>query len=391
MAGVTPEGFEAKTLEDVTSELDAELRSALGESIRLDGRSVLGQIRGALAIQIAAIWTALAETSEAFDPDSAVGAMLDQIVAFSGVTPREDASPSTGTVTLTGTPTSIIPEGARVRDASTGVTVETLATVEIPGGGSIDVSVQTVETGPLEAAAGSLTEIVTPYAGWSSVTNAAALTPGRNVETDLELRARREQSLQATGKGTDGGILAALLALGEVQQAIVKSNRSTTTAADGTPPHAVRSIIYPDPGSAAVEQLIAETLFANVPEGIRAWGTDVTATITDSQGVAADYSWDYATAVDVYVSVTVTLAAGTSVAASDIETAIESYINSLLVGDDVRELRMYQAIQGVSDDVETATALKIDTVTPPVLTGDLVIAIDEIARTDTVKIVVTVV
>ena len=324
MAGVTPEGFEAKTLEDVTSELDAELRSALGESIRLDGRSVLGQIRGALAIQIAAIWTALAETAEAFDPDSAVGAMLDQIVAFSGVTPREDASPSTGTVTLTGTPTSIIPAGARVRDASTGVIVETLATVEIPGGGSIDVSVQTVETGPLEAAAGALTEIVTPYAGWSSVTNAAALTPGRSVETDLELRARREQSLQATGKGTDGGILAALLALGEVQQAIVTSNRSTTTAADGTPPHAVRSIIYPDPGSAAVEQLIAATLFANVPEGIRAWGTDVTATITDSQGVAADYSWDYATAVDVYVSVTVTLAAGTSVAASDIETAIEA-------------------------------------------------------------------
>ena len=52
---------------------------------------------------------------------------------------------------------------------------------------------------------------------------------------------------------------------------------------------------------------------------------------------------------------------------------------------------MYQAIQGVSDDVETATALKIDTVSPPVLTGDLVIAIDEIARTDTAKIVVTVV
>lgn len=386
MAGVSSTGFTTKSLNEVLADLDAALRTSLGDNVRLDADSVLGQIRAAVAIEIGLVWEALGEVSAALDPDQAVGVYLDALAALSGITPRQAATYSTGSVLVNGTSGTIVPAGSRIRDAASTVTVETTADVEILG--PTAAPVRALVTGPVEAAATSLTVIVTPVAGWTSVTNAAALTPGQDIESDLQLRARREASLQATGTGTDGGIRAAMLNI--VEQAIILSNRTNATAADGTPAHAVRAILYPDPGSSTVEAQIATAYFGQLPAGIQAWGSDVTATVTDSQGVDHTIQWDYATEVAVYVDVTVTLATGSDVVAADIEAAIVAYINGLAVGDDVRVLRLYQAIQGVSDDVLSASSLKIDTIDPPVATSDLVIDIDEIARTETANIGVTI-
>lgn len=389
MAGVTSAGFTIKSLAEIVEDLEAEVRAALGDAVRLDGRSVLGQILGAQAIELAATWEALGEIAASLDPDTAVGAQLDAIVALSGVSARLPARASTGTLTLTGTPAAVVPAGARVSTAAGDVVVETLAAATIGGGGTVDVSVQATVTGALAAPAGTLTSIVTPYPGWASATNAAALTPGRAVETDLELRARREASLQSAGDTTDGGIRAALLAINEVEQAIVRSNRSGATDADGTPAAAFRCILYPDPASAAVEEAIAAAIAEHLPAGIRAWGADVTATVTDSQGVDTTIQWDYADEVTIYVTVTCSLAAGSVVSATEIRDAIVAEINSLTVGEDVRVLAIYQAIGAVSD-VLTATTLKVDTVDPPVLTGDVTIALDEIARATSASVVVTI-
>lgn len=386
MAGVDSTGFTIKTLQEVLTDLDASLRTSLGENLRLDADSVLGQIRGAIATEVSLVWEALAEVSAALDPDQSVGVYLDALAALSGITPRQQATRSTGTVTVNGTNGTIIPAGSRIRDAASTVTVETTAAATIAGATSVPV--QALETGPIEAAASTLTVIVTPVAGWSSVTNAAALTPGQDIESDLQLRSRREASLQASGTGTDGGIRAALLEI--VEQAVVLSNRTNSTVADGTPAHAVRSILYPDPNSATVEAAIATAYFGQLPAGIQAWGTDVTTTVTDSQGVDQTIEWDYATEIDTYIDVTVTLAPGSDIVASDIEDAIIAYVNALEIGDDVRILRLYQAIQAVSDDVLSASALAVDTIDPPVATSDLAIAIDEIARTATANIGVTI-
>lgn len=56
--------------------------------------------------------------------------------------------------------------------------------------------------GPIAAPANSLTQIVTPVAGWVSLTNPQAGITGRNEETDAELRLRRAQSLHLQGAAT---------------------------------------------------------------------------------------------------------------------------------------------------------------------------------------------
>jgi len=65
--------------------------------------------------------------------------------------------------------------------------------------------------GPIAAPANSLTEIVTPIAGWTSLTNPQAGNTGRNQETDAELRIRRAQSLHSQGAATVEAIRSRLL------------------------------------------------------------------------------------------------------------------------------------------------------------------------------------
>ncbi len=65
--------------------------------------------------------------------------------------------------------------------------------------------------GPIPAPANSLTQIVTPIAGWTSINNFQAGVTGRNIETDAEFRLRRLNSLRLSGAATVEAIRARLL------------------------------------------------------------------------------------------------------------------------------------------------------------------------------------
>jgi uncharacterized phage protein gp47/JayE len=65
--------------------------------------------------------------------------------------------------------------------------------------------------GVIPAPAGSLTEILTPVAGWQSITNFDAGITGREQETDEELRLRRALSLKILGSGTVEAIRSRIL------------------------------------------------------------------------------------------------------------------------------------------------------------------------------------
>ena len=68
-----------------------------------------------------------------------------------------------------------------------------------------------VEFGPVPCPIGTLTNIVTPIAGWNSITNLIAGATGTLVETDAQLRIRRQNSIKLLGAGTVEAITAGLL------------------------------------------------------------------------------------------------------------------------------------------------------------------------------------
>lgn len=83
--------------------------------------------------------------------------------------------------------------------------------------------------GPIVAPVNTLTEILTPISGWISINNPKAGLTGRLIETDAELRIRRNNSLRLLGAGTVESIRARLLQqVPGVTSAFVFENRNLT-------------------------------------------------------------------------------------------------------------------------------------------------------------------
>lgn len=81
--------------------------------------------------------------------------------------------------------------------------------------------------GPIPAPANSLTQIVSPIAGWDTINNSIAGVLGRFIETDAELRIRRANSIKLAGNATVEAIRAHLLQLVPgVTSAVVFENSS---------------------------------------------------------------------------------------------------------------------------------------------------------------------
>ena len=334
MAALTSAGLTVKTAAEVRTDLESAVKAPGGfgpsASTRVGGP--LGKLIGVISTAIGLVWSLLRQLYDAFDPDQAEGEQLDNISAFVGVT-RLAATKTTGTITLDGTPSTVIPLGRIVRIGSAGEQFLTTVEVTIGGGGTVEVVVEAENTGPIQATAGSIDTIVTAVSGWDSITHDVDLVTGRDVELDADLRARREGSLQITGGSTDGSIQAQLAELEGVLAARVRSNRTMGTV-DTIPPKSFESVVWPD---TLAEEPILELIYQNMPAGMEAYGSSVTGTVTTSEGYSAPVAFTWAAELDTYITVTVTTDPTLYPVNGDtlIETAVKAYADALTVGDDL--------------------------------------------------------
>jgi len=302
MSGLTTTGFQRKTLEEILADLTARAQAEFGASIRTDAASVLGHLLGIHAEPIDELWELAQVLYDSFSPDNASGDMLDNLVGLVGVV-REPATKAAGTVTAFGTDGKVIPAGSIVASAVDDSQYVTLAAATIGSTttGEVDIAIEAEVEGAQVALAAEVTVIITPVFGWTSVTNAAALTPGTDVESDSELRVRRETSLAIIGAGTDGAIRAAVLALPDVQYCRVISNRTLSTAG-GIPGKAFHTIVWPNPVNT---DEVHAAIFRTMPAGVQPYGA-VTEDVQDEQGVAQTVGFSYATeqAIDVEIDIT---------------------------------------------------------------------------------------
>jgi uncharacterized phage protein gp47/JayE len=119
MAGLTPDGLTILRLPEVVDELKDKAREIWadtvpeGEAVNVDDNSAIGRQIGVVAPSGADLWEAIQEVYDAFNPNTAVGVALDNIVALGGVT-RIPASPTRATCLLTGSTGVVIPAGSKV-------------------------------------------------------------------------------------------------------------------------------------------------------------------------------------------------------------------------------------------------------------------------------------
>jgi uncharacterized phage protein gp47/JayE len=355
---LTSSGYEALRAADFLTEIrdafEARL-TALGLPADVDwDRDVfLGQITAVMATVLGDVSEATQSLYDAFTVDNAEGVALDNLCLIVGVT-RLAATASTVTLTLSGTPGTLIPAGSTVEGGGDDDAARwtTDADAVIGGGGTITVSATCTETGATVALIGAIDTIVTPVSGWTGVSNAAAASAGRDRETDAALRSRRQASLQISGGASANALRASLLTLDAVEAAVVVENDTDAVVVSGgltLAPHSVAVVVYPDTLTSAEADEVAEVIYGHVPPGIYLNGADEVKTVTDLGGGSQTVRFDYATALAVTVAVVTSRDTGYEVADVDdaIVDLIADYFASLGGGDAVRRLDLFALIATV--------------------------------------------
>jgi uncharacterized phage protein gp47/JayE len=107
MAGLSRQGLEIKTLDDVLTDYKLNAASIFsdlvpaGDVVDVSDNGALGRMIGVIAPAEASLWEALQQVFDSFNPTTAIGIALDNIVALSGIT-RLPASPTRAQVILEG-------------------------------------------------------------------------------------------------------------------------------------------------------------------------------------------------------------------------------------------------------------------------------------------------
>jgi hypothetical protein len=280
-----------------------------------------------------------------------------------------------------------------------GVTATTFDYVVDPGTvspatGSITVyeaspiPLESQETGPIVALAGTLKNISGSVPGVVRVENAVDATEGINTETDPEARARADATVSIAGGGFREAIIDKLLNVSGVTTATLFSNVSNVTDSDGRPPGSVECFV-----SGGTDADVADGVYNSVSDGVQTYG-NVTEIITDSQGQNVTIKFSRLSQVRIYVDVTLTtntdIAQGPVYpAGGDTQVKAALALIEFDAGQDVWSATLKNAITSAVPGITEITSIKFDSTTPPVNTASIDISPTNFANIDSTDVTVT--
>lgn len=384
--GLTTTGLIIPTLDEILTAIRLDLVNAFGASIDLEN-GILARFVGILAERYALLWEQLEAVYNASGPDTASGFSLDALCLLTG-TLRLEAVFSTVTLTLTGTPSTIVPAAQQVSTQSnTGLnkfltaasgtittltswaasTLYTLGTRVTNGGkcyqvltagtsagsggpttgttgvtstvvdgtvlwlylgdgtGAVNVAGQSVLKGSIVGASRDIILIDQPYGGWAGVINVLDATVGYADQVDESLRLSREEELSQPGTSTADAIRAALLTLTGVTAVTVFHNDTDVTDVDGVTPHSVEALVR-----GGDDADIGAMLLQQVAAGIQTVGSTTT-TPLDSQGIAQTIRFSRPSELNIGVAISVTKVANNPADATSYPTNGDAQIKDVIV------------------------------------------------------------
>lgn len=266
---VTSQGFVKKRQDEIRADLQAVFRIIYGNDVQLAEQSTNGQKIGVWSEGLVDMWDLAQTAYAAFDPAGVKGTVQDLLYKLNGLT-RLLAAPSTVTLTITGTPGTLVEAGFSAANAA-GLTFQTDDDVTIADpAGYVDAEATATVNGPNTAEAGTITVITIPVSGVDSVTNAAAAIPGRNDETDGEFRSRRQDSTAIASLNLLESAYTALRNCSGVQQVKVYQYDGTGENPASLPAHSWQAVV-----AGGDPQSIGNLIWRNSPVGIRSEGSEI--------------------------------------------------------------------------------------------------------------------
>lgn len=303
--GVNETGFRLKRLDDIRTDVQARLNlitdPVSGETLQMDLQEddPLVQTINAVLDEIALVHQITQEAYNQFDPTRATGSAFQGLIQLNGITLR-DGTFSRAPITITGAANTPIPQGSQISNAARTVTFATESEYTIGSGGTVDGFVSAVAVGPTQAPINTLTNILSPVPGWSTVTNTAAATVGTDPETEAAARLRREQSTENPSVTIVEAIRGNIAALDGVTFTRVYVNNTLATDARGFIAKSIAAVVV-----GGDEDEIAEVLLLRTPAGMQYNGT-TTRDFLDAQGETTTVAFYRPTEIRIIVQVDIT-------------------------------------------------------------------------------------
>lgn len=385
-------GLHTNTYSDILDYLLAQMHVIYGDDIYLGTDSQDYQMLSVFARMIYEEEQCSQMNYQARSPVTAsTDDAVDALVTMNGIT-RKSASYSTVTVTLTGIAYTTITGG--VVKSTAGDKWNLPQSVVIGPTGTVSVVATAQELGAIKASAGTITQIVTPTYGWTSVTNPNAASVGQPVETTAELKARQQSSVAIPSQTPKEGVEAAIYNVSGVTDFVVYENDTSITANyntqnhTGGPAHSITCVI-----KGGSDNDIANAIDLRKTIGCYLEG-DVVVSVLDeynSPNIIRFYRPDETL---VYITLNIKALSGySSEIATLIKEAIVSYLGELKIGHDLYISQLYEAALSVSPDVKPYFA--ISSITQGTTSGsqsstDLTAAFDGLFYTNVASITINV-
>lgn len=242
------------------------------------------------------------------------------------------------------------------------------------------------DAGYISLAINSLVNIQTPVAGWVSVINEFSPNLGRNLETDEELRIRRELSLGSIGSGTIDAIRGKLLNLTGVTSVLIIENATDATV-NNIPPHSFEALV-----SGGDNLTIAQTIWDNKGAGIQSYG-NLSIPVKDSTGFEHFIKFSRPTFLYIYVNVHITKDVNIFPVDGDdlIKSNLVSQISKLSVGESVLYQSLFTSIYsvaGVTSAIITLAGNIIEQKPHVLISQNIIVEKSQVQKTDISKITI---
>lgn len=333
LAYIDEAGFHLADFEDFLAFNQDAFRQIYGQDVNLDADTQDGQWVTHIAQTQYDIASLCAATFNRFSPSTAEGDALRRQIKINGIK-ANPATHSTVDLVIVGTEGTVITNG-KVRDSADN-SWSLPASVTIPASGQITVTATADEDGPIEAAAGAVSRIGTPTDGWISVSNPSIAVPGKDAQSDAELRILQTNSTAQPSQSILQGIQGELLSLDGVTRLRMYENDTSETDDNGIPSHSISAVVEGGDSNA-----IAEVIRRRKTAGTGTYGT-TSIVLTDSAMMPITIKFFRPTTVSVKVKVTIDPLVGyASTYAEELKQQVCDYINSLGIGSTLYLSKLY--------------------------------------------------
>ena len=286
-------GLQTKTYDELLAELEAGFKAIYGTDINLGQDTPDGQLLNLFIQGYLDLLDLQTQVYNTFDPDNAIGVILDQRVAINGIQRQGGTHTITDITIVTSAACNLYGQDQSVEPVYTiqdnaGTQWQLQTTQTIPGATTTIASFAAVDPGEILTVPNTIQTPVTVVLGVSSVNNPTTYTTlGINEESDADLKIRRSKSVSLASQGYLAGLLAQLENLEGMNSAFVYENNTGSTDSDGVPGNSIWVIV----SGTSTDEDIANAIYQKRNAGCGMFGSEVYF-VTQVDGSMFQINWD---------------------------------------------------------------------------------------------------